>query len=241
MLHARALGLVFTFCLVAEGLLAAGDQPPVGFRNRSLGLRNIRTETITLSQAIEMALRNNLDVRWNRTDVKLDADRVRLAWGAFDPNLNLSMSRESIRTPQNAQQIVATGAGDNLFRLQQIRLEQELIFQQQVTQAIISGQAPPLRPAFLDQPLASTVTDTPIFEEENFRLQSSLEGRSPWGTRYTFGVRADRLDNTLDRQIPPSVFHPEWTSFAGQRTPVFRRKLTMKEACKPFSPSGMAF
>lgn len=183
--------------------------------NDLLGWDRVRTERITLRQAIEMALKNNINIRWSKTDVKVDADRVRIAWGAFDPSLNLTATRESIRTPQDAQQIVATGQGESLLQLQQNRLLAELIYQQAVTQAILSGQAIPPRPAALDEPIATTLNQTPIFEEENYRLQSAVQGRMPWGGQYSLGLRADQLDNTLSRQIPPSLFNPEWATFAG--------------------------
>src|SRR5450432_2957258 len=128
----RALAAVFLFSFFSNALLAGEDSQTENQSDMG-GLSGKKTDTLTMSQAIEMALRNNLDVRWNRTDVKVDVDRIRLSWSAFDPTLTWSTTRESIHTPQNAEQSVATGEGQNLLQLEQIRLDQEFIYQQQVT------------------------------------------------------------------------------------------------------------
>lgn len=54
-----------------------------------------------------------------------------------------------------------------------------------------------------------------VFEEENLRLSSALQFLTPIGTRIALQVRADRFENTLNREIPPGLFYPEQSTFAG--------------------------
>ena len=60
---------------------------------------------------------------------------------------------------------------------------------------------------FLDSPR--------IFEERNHRFDSGNEKKTPWGTDLQLGTTWSRLDNTLNRELPPSLFSPEYTTFTG--------------------------
>ena len=40
-----------------------------------------------------------------------------------------------------------------------------------------------------------------IFDQQNVRFSSQLQGRTPWGMRYGLGVEANRLRNTFSQDI----------------------------------------
>ena len=82
---------------------------------------NNTTETVTLSQVIEMTLRDNIDIQWHKTDLRLQDDQVRVAWGDFDPAFEFSTSYTYDRTPQNPTTITTADTA------QQILLEQEAL------------------------------------------------------------------------------------------------------------------
>jgi len=54
-----------------------------------------------------------------------------------------------------------------------------------------------------------------IFEERNQDLRFGIGKRLMWGTNVELGARLSSLDNTLNRNIPPSLFNPEYESFVG--------------------------
>ena len=56
-----------------------------------------------------------------------------------------------------------------------------------------------------------------IFEEENVRLESSLDGKTRLGTEWSLVAESDRLKNTLNIDRPPSLFYPEYDTFVGLR------------------------
>ena len=56
-----------------------------------------------------------------------------------------------------------------------------------------------------------------IFEEENYRFKTAIKGKTPLGTEYEFAVELNSLRNTLNIDRPPSLFYPEYESFAGLR------------------------
>jgi outer membrane protein TolC len=56
-----------------------------------------------------------------------------------------------------------------------------------------------------------------IFEEENQRYNTALKGKTPLGTEYEFAVEMNTLRNTLNIDRPPSLYYPEYESFAGLR------------------------
>src|SRR5438094_1349507 len=89
------------------------------------------TESIALSRAIDMALTNNLDAQIDRVALHIARDRVRYAWGAFDPVLSISATRDSIQTPQNATNIT------NAAELQQVQIaEQTLLVQREIARQL---------------------------------------------------------------------------------------------------------
>jgi outer membrane protein TolC len=65
--------------------------------------------------------------------------------------------------------------------------------------------------------LATQESGNRIFWEDNWRYESGLKGKLPFGTEYELGVNLNELRNSLNIQIPPSLFYPEYQSFAGVR------------------------
>lgn len=60
-------------------------------------------------------------------------------------------------------------------------------------------------------------SDARLFEEENVRLESSIDGKTPLGTEWSLVAESDRLKNTLNIDRPPSLFYPEYDTFVGVR------------------------
>ena len=56
-----------------------------------------------------------------------------------------------------------------------------------------------------------------IFDEENYRFKTAIKGKTPLGTEYEVGLELNSLRNTLNIDMPPSLFYPEYESFAGLR------------------------
>ena len=151
---------------------------------------NSKTEVLPLDRAIAMALTNNLDVRWNRTELQISGDQLRYAWGAFDPVLGASATRESNRTTQISQTTLLT---------------------QQDVNAVFSGVGGVTGLGVFGQPQ--------IYMQDNDRYQASLDGKSPLGTHYTLGIRADQLNNNLNDVLNGSqqsgAFSPQYNTFVG--------------------------
>lgn len=188
MASTRALALVLFF--ISTGGAFAGE----GGGSWIAGL----TQTVTLDEVIEMALTNNLDAQIEHVGLRISRDRVRYAWGTFDPVFSINNTRESTQTPQNATNLT------NAAEVQQVQLQQQQLLAQEslATQlAIANGQPAPV--------FASTATNFAgqpplIFESENFRLNQQLQGRTPLGTQYSFGLEVARrapLIRDIDRQF----------------------------------------
>lgn len=54
-----------------------------------------------------------------------------------------------------------------------------------------------------------------LFSEDNIRSGFSIEGKTGLGTLYEVGMELNQLRNTLNIELPPSLFYPEYGSFAG--------------------------
>ena len=129
---------------------------------------------LSLNQAIELALANNLGARVEKLQETIEGNRIVGRKAEFDPVFTLSGLYESIEKPQNTREFVATQNND------------------------------------------SPRTNR-IFEEENLRFDTALKGKTPLGTEYEFTVELNSLKNTLNIDRPPSLFYPEYESFAGIR------------------------
>ncbi len=180
---------------------------------------------LSLQEAIELALVNNLDVRIESLTPKIEQANTRAAWGAFDPTLSLSTLRESIDRPQNAQEFVAAGGGSS--QEQTIIANEEVIINNQaalierldnIMAAINNQPAPNPNPQEVQPPVDSTARIDSgrlrIFEEDNVRSQAGIEGRIPLGTRYRLFLATNEFENTLN-QNSAAPFSPEYSTTAG--------------------------
>ena len=216
MLIRRALAL----SALALATAFAGDNistPLVQFRSpvirpKSVGLaggkpslagKSDTTQVLTLRQAIAMALKDNIDIQWHKTDLELLDSEVRAGWGDFDPALSFSSTYEFSRTPQNPTTITSADTA------QQILLEQEAIAEIQANAA----------PTPVPLPSTSTPAATPvpavsnapfIFQNEDFRNSLDISGKLPIGTTYKFGLEVDHLNDTVlglnEEFLPSNVF-----------------------------------
>ncbi len=152
-----------------------------------LGAAHVRAEDhliqepLTLKGAIARALQNNSDIKVDGLDRIIEQERIKAAKVEFDPRIEGSYLYQSIDTPQNAQDYVATGG----------------------------GTASPTNPA---QPF---LTDPTIFEQRNHISKLALTDKLLTGTSLELGSTLRVLDNTLNRNMPPSIYNPEWESFTG--------------------------
>jgi outer membrane protein TolC len=163
------------------------------------------TQVLTLREAITMALKDNIDIQWHKTDIKLDDTQIRLAWGDFDPALSLDSTYSFTRTPQNPTTITSADTAE------QILLEQEALAQIQAATAPTPVPLPSVGGA-TPAPAATIAPSTQpfIFQNEDFRNSLSFQGKSPLGTTYKLGVEADHLRDTVlninEQFLPSDVF-----------------------------------
>lgn len=152
-----------------------------------------KAEMITLERAIEMALQNNLDSKIEHVGIGVEEARRRSAAGQFDPIFTTTAIRESIRRPDNTN---VFNSASELRQFDQINAINDN------TDAIRAAQGlPPL-----DRNDATTGISAIVFDQQNDRISSGFQGRTPWGMRYGFQVEANKLRNTFtgdDREIIP--------------------------------------
>jgi len=196
MLIRRALAL----SAIAIATAFAGDKAALSGQGAE------RTQMLTLVETIAMALENNIDIQWHKTDIRLEDSQIHLAWGDFDPALTLSSNYQFVRTPQNPTTITSADTAQQIF------LEQQAI-------AALQSAATALPTPF---PLASPTakaTPTPtisgsnqlyIFQNEDLRNNVGVQGKLPLGTTYKLGIEADHLRDTVlnlnQQYLPSDVF-----------------------------------
>jgi len=163
-----------------------------------------RTQVVTLRDAVTMALNDNIDILWHKTDLRLQDASIHLAWGDFDPTLDFSSTYTFSRTPQNPTIITSADTA------QQILLEQEAIAEIEASAAPTpvplpnTGATPTPAPA----PVASTAPF--IFQNEDFRNTLDIQDKTPLGTTFKLGTEIDHLDDTVlglnEQFLPSNVF-----------------------------------
>ncbi len=127
------------------------------------------TEQISLRTAIEMALQNNLEARFERLGIHLQHAQIRFAAGAFDPVFSMSVQHQSVRIPQDAnnpnsgQQIAAQQAAVTQLNQNALNLNSQL----QTVQAEALAQAQALQ-----QQLQANLN-------EGANFQKGLQGLTP--------------------------------------------------------------
>lgn len=78
-------------------------------------------ERITLIETVNLALRNNLEVKVDRLSIAQQQAQVRFEQGVFDPVLSLNLSKESLRRPENSNDFTASDQVRQLNQLTAIR------------------------------------------------------------------------------------------------------------------------
>jgi outer membrane protein len=152
-----------------------------------------KAEMITLERAIEMALANNLDSKFEHVGIAIEEARRRTAAGNFDPVFSVNAIRESIRRPDNSN---VFNSASELRQLDQINAINAN------TNAIRAAQG--LGPLDINN-TTSGISEI-VFDQQNDRMSSGLQGRTPWGMRYGFQVEANKLRNTYSgdtREVIP--------------------------------------
>ena len=128
--------------------LASAAEPPA--KPKSAGVFDTApVEKISLQQAIDMALQNNLAVKVERTNIKLEQSKIRFEAGVFDPTFSINISRESTRRPENSNDFTSSDQARQEANIVAIRTNTAAITAN--TNAIRAAQGlPPLVPAPTD-------------------------------------------------------------------------------------------
>jgi outer membrane protein TolC len=155
-----------------------------------------------------MALQDNIDIQWHKTDLQLQDQGIRAAWGDFDPALEFNSGYTYSQTPENPTIISSADTA------QQILLEQEDIALIEANAAPTPVPLPTTNATPTPTP-AATPTNAPfIFQNEDFRNTLDVAGKLPIGTTYKIGVEVDHLNDTV-LDLPNQQFLPSNVFFAG--------------------------
>lgn len=183
---------------------------PPSIKNSGFFGKNTRIVTISLGEAIQSALGNNLDARIEEVGISLEQARVLNAYGAYDPVLSFSASRGSTQTPDNRNNITSA---DAIAQLQAIQAQIDAInsntaANQAFTNAVLAALGRPLV-EFDTTPLTSGFGGSRriVFDNESDRGELSLQARSPIGTIIRATSRVQKTTSTFDgdtRAITPN-------------------------------------
>jgi outer membrane protein TolC len=176
---------------------------------------NADLKTISLSDALQMALRNNLDAKVEEVGILVEDARLRNAYGEFDPIFSFSASRSWTQTPDARNNVSSADAVAQLTAIQaQIdAINANTLANQQFTNAILQALGRP--PQTFDTPPVTTdltSAGTIIFDQDLDRAEVSIQARSPIGTVIRAGVRTTRLRSTFDGDT--RVITPIYTAAA---------------------------
>ena len=170
-----------------------------------------RTRVLTLHEAIEMALRDNIDIQWHKTDLKLQDAQIRLAWGDFDPVFSLNSSYQFVRTPQNPSTITTADTA------QQILLQQQFLAQ---AQSAVNAQPTPIPLPSPERGHGHHADGQPRRSRSRLSSRTRTSGTrsisrasSRWARPTRSGVEADHLRDTVLNLN--QHFLPSDTFFAG--------------------------
>ncbi len=146
--------------------------------------QSVQSQSISLKQAIHMALKNNLDAKFENADIGVARAKLRFEVGVFDPAFSFQVSRESLRRPENVNDVTSAD---------QVRQNNQISAINNNTDAIRAAQGlPPLSRDTVTVGL-SDVT----FDQQSDRASSSLVQRTPWGMRFGFFAEANKYRNTF--------------------------------------------
>lgn len=148
-------------------------------------------ESLTLQAAIERALAHNDQVAIQRLNPKIQGEQVKMAEAVFDWNFESSYTYQSIDTPQNAEDYVATGGG--------VANYSDTVF----------GADGQVAPATAD------LLEPNIYHEQNTIEEVSFTKKFSPGTTVEVGSTLTELINDLNQQSDSSMFTPEYETFTG--------------------------
>lgn len=186
------------------------------------------TEEISLRSAIELALKNNLDVQFDRVGINVERARIKFAAGVFDPVFRMSTQYQDVRQPQDINNPSTT---QNILAQQQLQLQLNSFAQQlQLSNLEIANRAsqanasitelniqrglqglPPiqLQQVNTGQILPVNPTATPqlsniiTLNRQGLQFQTSVAGRTALGTQYAFQATVNRSRNTFSSDPNP--------------------------------------
>ncbi len=169
------------------------------------------SQQITLERAIQMALENNLEVKFERVGISIQRARVQFEAGVFDPTFSISSTNQSVRRLENINDV---RSADVIRQEQAISSNFALAQAQQNlvnTQRELSG-LPPIDLPALNRDRASVGISDTTFSLETIQNESGLVGRTPWGMRYGFQFQANRIRNTFTGDVREVI--PEYQTLA---------------------------
>lgn len=154
-----------------------------GEASLDLNVDRSKERSLTIGEAIEMVLKNNLEVQFSRVDVKVEQARTRFATGVFDPVFRLEVGRESVQRPDITS---------NLSSAESLLQQAQILAIEQNTRAIQIATGQPITP-FVTLPDGRVV----VFDQDRDRFESSLAIRTPLGTQIAFTARESKTRSTF--------------------------------------------
>lgn len=177
---------------------------------RGLDIEGAEAYRLTLGEAVEMMLRNNLDVKFSKVDIKIEQARTRFAEGVFDPVFQLEVARESVQRPDITTNITSAQELQQIVQLQAIQANTFAI--QESTLAFQQANNLPL--STFPTPFTEFVPGrTVVFDQQTDRWEASLAMRSPLGTQVALAARQSKIRSTFEND--PREIIPFYTAFGG--------------------------
>ena len=192
-------------CFLGLALVSHAAELP-----RGLDLDGVEAQRLTIGEAIEMMLRNNLEVRFNRVDIGIEKARTRFATGVFDPVFRLELGRDSIQRPDITTNL---SSAQELTQVANIQAIQQNTFA--IQQSVLAyEQANGLPLTQFTSPFATfNTSQTVIFDNDVDRFESSLQWRTPLGTQMAVTARQSKIRSTYDGD--PRTITPFYNAFGG--------------------------
>lgn len=173
--------------------------------------------TLSLGDAIQMALRNNLEVEFDKVAVGVEQSRTWYAVGAFDPVFRLELGRDSLQRPDITS---------NLTQAESLLQQAQIIAIEQNTRAIQIATGQDVTP-FTLLPEGRVI----VFDQDTDRFESSVGFRTPLGTQVAVVARQSKIRSTFDGDT--RTITPFYQAFGGLEV---RQPLL-----KDFGPSANLF
>lgn len=196
------------------------------------------TAPLSMRGAIEMALKNNLDVKFEKVGIDLQKAQLLNAEGAFDPVLQISGQYQSIRRPQDLnnpstttevlqEQALATQFNQNVAAFNSqllttqanqltIQQEQNNINAQLIAQGLTGtniGQNLNTSQIPLQQITNPVLNNIVVLSQEGASFSASISGRTGIGTRLAVQASMDESLNTFTGDLVKE--HPIYEDSVG--------------------------